>query len=195
MAVSEEDKRIFNHACGVFGSRGKVICHRDDDGNRPLDVLACEDEPASGVTSYSTIGLSTKLKQWETRDGLPFGVELCGACNSEITYFPNVLITAAYYAMSNAWELEPDVVHPGIVGEYELSETMKHLFLIVPFLWEPDFGKLYHAESMTVWLQGVPISDAELQFQQEFGSRALKTHLEEHEVMTLDIHRSCSFSQ
>lgn len=196
MAASAEDKRVFSRACEVFGSVGTVHRYGDDDGDRPLDMLSCDDVPTNGVTSYSTIGLSTKLKQWESGEGVPFGVELCGACASDVVDYPRLLITAAYYAITDSWALKPDVVHPRIFQEYEndFSQSMKHLYLVSPYLWDPAFGTLEHQASLSVWLQAVPISDKEYEFFQEFGSSQLDAHLEQQNIDVFDINRLCSFT-
>jgi len=196
MAASAEDKRVFSRACEVFGSVGKVHRYGDDDGDRPLDMLSCNDVPTNGVTSYSTIGLSTKLQQWESGDGVPFGAELCGACASDAEDYPNLLVTSAYYALRDSWALKPGVVHPGIFQEYEheISQAMKHLYLVSPYLWDPTFDTLEHPDSLTVWLQAVPISEKEYEFFQEFGSARLDAHLQQHEIDVFNINRPCSFT-
>lgn len=185
--ASADNNAIARRLAQAFDSPIKVFAHHDDDGPLSVDIFYGPDSPVSGVTSYGTLGLSDfPLKTPHGR--ADFGLELVGACASDVEFFPNMLATAAMRIIGGA-EVFPGAIFEGAVRVYGVSSSMTSLCLVHPFLWKDDFLADELSSKKVAWLQAIPISDAERVFASERGFEALSQRFQDHQIDVYDIHR------
>jgi hypothetical protein len=186
--VTQDNKSLARYAVGAFGGVPKVTAHYDDDERLVVDILACKDQPVRGVTSYSTLGLSDHSLTLHDRV-LPFGVELCGACDTKVKRFTNVLATAAFFVMKDGWVASPGAVFETMVSMYpRLSRTLKHVFFVPPFLWD-NLRTVELPSKKVTWLQVIPISDGESSYRSVHGAKALQELFVVRNIDVFDINR------
>lgn len=185
---SAENKAIARSVAAAFGGKPAVHQYWDDDHVNSVAILAAAGRPQTGVTSYSTIGLSdTPLMQ----SGVEFGtrVELLGACASSETKFPNSLATAAFCVINSGWFVAPGIIFPDALSMYEASTTMRHFLFVPPFLWDDGPKTLHLTNKIVAWLLAVPISDAEMRFAEEQGPATLEDLFVQEQIDIYDLHR------
>jgi antitoxin YqcF len=112
------------------------------------------------------------------------------ACASTVETFGNIVMACAVNVASGQYSLTPGVIHPGTVELYEPDVTMKHMLFVTPFLWGEDtLAPLEDDEAVVLFLQGVPISDAEFEFAGEHGTDALEDKFVEAQIDVFDLNR------
>ncbi|MBG0862640.1 suppressor of fused domain protein [Burkholderia sp. 9779_493] len=178
------------HALSVFDGMPKVLEYLHDDLPMAVDVLSVADSPDPDLVSYSTIGLFETALGGETELGTR--VELCGAMPADIEHWPNVLAFAAFALMRSRWAVMPGGVLEGYVAECYSDTLVPHLYLTAPFLWNDGHFKQLDLESgeKVNWLQGIPISDAELEILRTRGDSEFEDLLEQADVDVFDLYRS-----
>lgn len=188
--ISAGRKAVGRHALSVFGGKPKVQEYLHDDLPMAVDVLSVVDSPDPGLVSYSTIGLFETALGGETELGTR--VELCGSMPADIEQWPNVLASAAFALMRSRRAVMPGSVLEGYVAEYYSDTLVPHLYLTVPFLWNDGHFKQLDLESgeKVNWLQGVPISGAELEILRTRGDSEFEDLLEQANVDVFDLYRS-----
>lgn len=188
-AVSEENKQLARYLLQIFGGKPEVSAYWDESHQFSVDILSCLNQPQAGVTSYATVGLSDHPLMDDGQE-FPARVELLAACHAEVTKFPNVLATAAFYIMKDKWFCSPGTIFKRMISEYNLSVTMEHLYFTAPFIWEDSLETLSLKSKTVAWLLAVPISDAEGRYKEQHGSERLEELFEEMGVDIFDLHRS-----
>lgn len=140
--------------------------------------------------SYSTIGLFETVLGNEAELGTR--VELCGAMPTDIEQWPNVLASAVFALMRSRRAVMPGSVLEGYVAEYYSDTLVPHLYLTAPFLWsEGHFKQLELDSGVKVnWLQGIPISEAELEILRARGESEFEDLLEQADVDVFDLYRA-----
>src|SRR5208282_4393205 len=91
--TASDTKLVARHAISTFGAPPSVwrfTCERE---GFSLDIGGCADRPATGVVSYTTIGLSDLDVAAGPERSLR--VELAAACTADWPRFPNILAAAA----------------------------------------------------------------------------------------------------
>lgn len=173
----------------AFGGKPTVNAYWDEAEKSNVDVLACSDSPQIGVSSYSSIGLSdSPLFSDEAGNGV--GVELVGACSSEVVCFPNIVATAAFNAINSEFICFPGTIMPDVVDMYGCSDTMEHLLLVSPFLWTDKLRTQDFGNKQVAWLQLIPISESESRFANERGIDHLESRFELHQIDIFNINRT-----
>ncbi|HIE4197316.1 suppressor of fused domain protein [Burkholderia cenocepacia] len=188
--ISAGRKAVGRHALSVFDGMPKVQEYLHDDLPMAVDVLSVADSPDPDLVSYSTIGLFETALGGETELGTR--VELCGAMPADIEHWPNVLAFAAFALMRSRWAVMPGGVVEGYVAECYSDTLVPHLYLTAPFLWNDGHFKQLDLESgeKVNWLQGIPISDAELEILRTRGDSEFEDLLEQADVDVFDLYRS-----
>ncbi|WP_310647562.1 suppressor of fused domain protein [Burkholderia cenocepacia] len=188
--ISAGRKAVGRHALSVFDGMPKVQEYLHDDLPMAVDVLSVADSPDPDLVSYSTIGLFETALGCETELGTR--VELCGAMPADIEHWPNVLAFAAFALMRSRWAVMPGGVLEGYVAECYGDTLVPHLYLTAPFLWNDGHFKQLDLESgeKVNWLQGIPISDAELEILRTRGDSEFEDLLEQADVDVFDLYRS-----
>ncbi|ARL96057.1 hypothetical protein BOC58_24495 [Burkholderia pseudomallei] len=178
------------HALSVFGGKPKVQEYLHDDLPMAVDVLSVVDSPEPDLVSYSTIGLFETVLGNEAELGTR--VELCGAMPADIEQWPNVLASAVFALMRSRRPVMPGSVLEGYVAEYYSDTLVPHLYLTAPFLWsDGHFRQLELDSGLKVnWLQGIPISEAELEILRTRGESEFEDLLEQADVDVFDLYRT-----
>jgi hypothetical protein len=186
--VSEQNKRIAKTVAGIFGGENSVRRYRDETNEYFVDILSSLNSPETGLTSFSTIGLSGYPL---IKDGEEYSarVEFVGAAQSNFLGFANALATSAFNIIKSNWFCYPGAIFPDVLSMHEVSSSMTSFLFTPPFLWE-DVLKTIHDGDLTVaWLMAIPISLNEEKYAAEHGSDALEDLLEEHSVDIFDLER------
>ncbi|MDN7936458.1 suppressor of fused domain protein [Burkholderia metallica] len=188
--ISADRKAVGRHALSVFGGKPKVQEYLHDDLPMAVDVLSVVDSPEPDLVSYSTIGLFETVLGNEAELGTR--VELCGAMPADIEQWPNVLASAVFALMRSRRAVMPGSVLEGYVAEYYSDTLVPHLYLTAPFLWsEGHFKQLELDSGVKVnWLQGIPISEAELEMLRARGESEFEDLLEQADVDVFDLYRA-----
>jgi hypothetical protein len=119
-----------------------------------------------------------------------FGLELLGACDSEVGDFPNMLATAAACIINDKWQCYPDAIFENIIRMYQASQTMSDLFFVDPFLWDDDaFSSQKLSKRTVVWLQAIPISSSERAFADKHSPYELRELFEKSQIDVFNINR------
>lgn len=191
--ISTADKEIAKTMASAFGGAARVFQYWDNDERSRIAILHAADQPSAGATSYSTIGLS----HWSIPGSVkpPLGVEIVGACDSDVEDFGNVVSTAAFCVINSGWKCEPGRIFADVVSAHYADTTVPHLFFVSPFLWDADLSSRVIVDRTVAWLQAVPISSAERTYAEEKGGEALEEKFEEKQIDVFDLYRSSVVSQ
>lgn len=190
MSTSEALKQVAFKVADAFGGTSPSDVKRlyAPGGRDFSDVFRFDDYPVPGVSSYSTVGLSSHPLMDGSRE-FPGRVEFCGAARSSVSKFANILATAAFDVMDGEFVF-PDRIFRDVVSMYVPDSEMKHLVFMTPYLWGSNLRQ-FDADGRTVaWLQAVPISDGELEYARRHQVRGLLDLMEEREVDVTDFDRA-----
>ena len=103
-----------------------------------------------------------------------WAAELIGVCASAAEGFPAILAEIAFRVQVDGRECEPGAVFENI-APHGMSATLRHAFLVNPFLWGDDeLGSRVIDYKTVAWLQVVAITDAELEFCLDRGAGELQ---------------------
>ncbi|MFE7801459.1 suppressor of fused domain protein [Nocardia sp. NPDC057440] len=186
MKVSADNRRIADKARAVFGGAPRVVQYLDADEKSEIAVLSSVDRPGPGLISFCTIGLSDRSIPGRVRP--PLGVEIVAV--SPLPVFAAVLSTAAFCVINSGWLVEPGRVFPDVVGAHISDTTVPHLMFVSPFLWDDsDFEAQAMTGKTVAWVQGVAISEAEMEYVREHDSDALEDLFVSAQPDLLDLHR------
>ena len=76
-----------------------------------------------------------------------------------------------------------------MLGVYDLSGTMEHLYFTAPSRW-PDLNRTLELATRNVtWLWAIPVSEAESQFVAEHGDARFEDLLEDSGADVFDLQR------
>lgn len=121
--------------------------------------------------------------------GISLSVELLGACASSTEGFDRVISSCAIECIKNGTPLPIESIIPEVISQYGLSDTMRHVILAAPFLWD-GFEAALSLDKLTVhWLMAVPISESEMQFCKASGFESLEAEFLEHQIDIFDLSR------
>ena len=158
-----DNKRIAHNILEIIGGKPKVIEYWDSFRESMIDIFIGVDRPYEGITSYSTIGLSSYPIDLKTKDNRKLRVEFIGACDSSSDMFANIISTCAFNIINDKYSCDPGTVYPNVVSEYYPDTEMRHVYFTTPFLWE-DTHSLEFDDIIITWLMAIPISDNEFEF-------------------------------
>ncbi|MBP1162296.1 hypothetical protein ABIC28_003204 [Rhodococcus sp. PvR044] len=200
MDASDDVMEAARRIGAVFGGLPQVLRFRaavdaDTDGETPDEVsIAVGDGcPGPGYASYATLDMSRFPTNVTTDDGRPIRTELVTVGRADYRALADVLAQCAFAVASGSFHLTPNCIIPNAIREVDPARSMKHLLLVVPFIW-PDLEILVDTEeSVDTWLQAVPISDSELEFSAANGTDQLFRRLEAAGADVSDIDRAPVF--
>ena len=156
--------KIAQEIARAVGGVPQAYTFRNHDNK--LDLFIGENCPDDYLTTAATIGLSEYTIYRRINDK-PLRVEIIGAADAELEYFPN------------------------IIRNYYPNAKVNHIFFTQPFLW--DLESFDFDEEYVTWLQAIPITEAELQFIEkhgaEVGAQKLEELFEEHQIDVYDFMR------
>jgi hypothetical protein len=191
MTVSAKNKAVARHAAKALGGTPRIHAYHHDTENLSVDVLSCQDRPCSGVTSYSTIGLSDHPMVKDGKE-FPTRLEIAGACATTKQRFANILVSAAFCIIRTRRLYHPGRVMPDCIREYYPDTTVPHLYFTAPFLWEETLRTLDCGTKQVSWLLAVPISEAEYEYFKRLGDEALEDLFEKQQIDVFDLTRPSS---
>lgn len=93
--VIAKDKQIAKMVAGIFNGKNSVRRYRDRNEQNHIDILSSLNSPEEGITSYSTIGLSSYPLIKDDKE-YPTRVEFVGTASNDFSLFANALATAAF---------------------------------------------------------------------------------------------------
>ena len=186
--VSDNNKTIAKTAAVFFGGEASVHNYVKDNGESSIAILACSESPQSGLTSYSTIGLSDHQFK-VTKNEIPLGVEIIGVCGSSFELFPNILGSISTLVKEDGQECAPDTIFRDVVTNNQASQTMNHILLVDPFLWPESPETLRFKEKAVAWLQAVPIADNELEYSNKEGLSSLHELFTKNQIDVFNLNR------
>jgi hypothetical protein len=79
--------------------------------------------------------------------------------------------------MKDKWEIYPGSIFPNVIENYDPSLKVKHVLFLSPFCWEGKLSSFFYRERKEIFLQAVPITQAELDFAIEHGTDILEEKL------------------
>jgi hypothetical protein len=179
-------RAVARTAATAFGGTARVARYHDADASHAVDLLACSDGDADGLTSYSTV----TLHMAENRlDGQDIRIELAAVAPTAAERFANALATAALNVMKDGWLAAPGVVFPGLLAADGVTHDLPHVLWVEPVTW-PQLGTVEVPDGPAVhWLQAIPISESERRFLAAEGFFAIERRLEEQRVAFWDLSR------
>ena len=177
-------KKIFK----VIGGTPKVIRYHDDDDKSQIDIFIGIDRPQTGVSTYSTIGLSEYSIDLQAKNGRSIRVEFVGACENVADKFPNVIGTCAFNIINDKYSCKPGTVYPNVIKAYYENIEMKHIYFTAPFLWD-TLDSIVLDDRIVTWLLAIPISDKEYSYRESYGDDALEKLFEENDIDIFNIKR------
>jgi hypothetical protein len=186
MAVTEAARAAAQELADSFGVAPSIHVYREEAGDLGVDVATFADCPAPGFHSAGTVTLSAHDLGY---DEMGLRLEIVGAYPSAAEDFPSMIASCALSAVRQGWRLRRGAIHPDVLGLYNLSTTLEHVFFTRPYLWGEGPRDLETDERTTGWLMAIPISDGERLFAEKEGAIALEDLLAAKGVNVLDLNR------
>ncbi len=186
--VIAKDKQIAKMVAGIFNGKNSVHRYRDRDEQNHIDILSSLNSPEEGITSYSTIGLSSYPLIKDDKE-YPTRVEFVGTASNDFSLFANALATAAFNISVSRFFCYPGAIFTDVLSVHKVSKTMCSFLLTPPFLWEGSLETIVIDGLSIAWLMAIPISISEERYAAEYGSDALEDILEEKEIDIFDLNR------
>lgn len=165
--------KIAKEIAKIVGGKPTAFKYHQNEFN--IDIFIGKDRPDDFIKTCSTIGLS-EYTIYQRIEGKPLRVELIGAADSSLEYFPNIIADCAFNIIRGEYSMEPGAVYPNIIENYYPEATVKHVFFTEPFLW--NFKSLDFKEMYVTWLQAIPITEEEFKIIKKYGSEQGKIELE-----------------
>jgi antitoxin YqcF len=164
----------------------KVTQYLDHDEKAEIAILSSVDQPEEGLISFGTGGPSDHPIPGTVRP--PLGVEITAV--SDLPEFAAVLSTAAFCVINSGWQAEPGRVFPDVVAAHLPDTAVPHLRFVTPYSWKDDLPSSELTGKTVTWVQGIPVSDAEMEFVRENGAEALEELFESAQPDFLDLERA-----
>lgn len=176
-------------------ARFRAPVNPDEPTETPDEVVIAlaDGVPAPGFTSYATVDMGRFPTNVTDAEGREVSTELVTVGRTAHRATADVLARAAFAIAAGSIHVVPLAVIPSAVAEADPDRTMRHLLLVLPFLWpaleilaEPDAAD----GTVRTRLQAVPISDSELAYADTHGREALFDLLESAGADVSDIDRA-----
>jgi antitoxin YqcF len=168
-----------------FGAQTKVIRFADDKEINEVFVVSGNNCPVEGVTSYGSVGLSRNTQRLNA-EGVK--VEIVAACESKTPNFDSLVASCVFDSVKNGSNIVYGSCIADILVQYQISDTLKHVTFVAPFLWQ-GLDKISVEGEIIYCLMMLPISDAERQYLNEYGIDALESIFNEKQIDVFDINR------
>ena len=152
--------KIAQEIARAVGGVPQAYTFRNHDNK--LDLFIGENRPDDDLTTAATIGLS-EYTIYRRINGKPLRVEIIGAADAELEYFPNIIADCGFNIVRGEYSISPGAVYPNIIRNYYPNA------------------------------KAIPITEAELQFLEKHGAEAgpqkLEALFEEHQIDVYDFMR------
>jgi hypothetical protein len=157
-----------------LGGSPSAARYYNEDESVSVVIVTLTDVPVPDWAVFSTTGLSQVPNLLEGDD---IRVELLACAGADDDAMRNVLATCAFNVASSGWLAAPGVVFRDVVTEYLPDATVPHVMWTEPFFADglstvtiPDVGTIH-------WLQGVPLTDREVDYLERHGFDELEARL------------------
>ncbi len=155
--------------------RPNIVTYDSADKKKKMDIISFGDVPATGLTTFATIGLNRKdiALTYEERS---IRIELVGLCDTRYTVQFAHLMSSAAFEIFDMQTCRPGTIIPGAAGAYVPDSDMKHILLKPPFAWDDWSRRVRNfviEDRQIEWLMPVPISQAEAEFLRDNGADKL----------------------
>ena len=150
----------------ALGSPSVRTFRHATDAARAVDVARFADEPAAGLVTYASMGLSN----FEWPDARP-RLEILLACAQDAGALPQIVASAAFHIMDTAFYPTPGSIVRDLVGVSragELSTRFPHLYFTVPRRWGLRLPLDEGPPAITV-TAAIPISEREYRWWKDGG--------------------------
>lgn len=186
MKVSQGSLAAAQELADTFGLAPLVKTYTKIGSAQGINIAMFADCPAPGLNSLGTVSLS------DHDLGLQLGVrlEIVAVYPAGSDQFPHAVAHCAIMAAADGEPMQRGAVYPDAIKSYLADATMEHLFFVMPFVWGDGPHKIEHDGLSTLWLQAVPISEAERLYAEAQGAMALENLLAEREVNVADLNRA-----
>ena len=188
MDVKTEKKRIARHINDVVGGVPEFSRYDDKNNTSAIHIMTIQDVPEYGINMYSTVGTSAYSIGLKT-DGVPLRAELMFAIDKTQEMIPDILATCAFCIINSHYECYPGIIFYDVISAYIGDSDMKHVMFVAPFLWEGKYHGMILEDKRVEWLLAVPISEAEGEYAEKYGSDALEELFEKNDIDIFDMYR------
>ncbi|THV42966.1 suppressor of fused domain protein [Glycomyces buryatensis] len=190
MALNESMRQVADRAAALFG-RGDppsdIKRLTAPDNNNFIDIAVFENSPSAGLTAYTTMGLSAAPMMNDGRE-FPARIEICGAADSRFDRFGNAIATCGLDVLGGEF-VYPNRILVDVVATYYPDVAVRHVLFVEQAFWDPALTKLDSSGRTIIWLQAVPVTDAEVAYARSNGSAALVDLLTERDAKPSDLLR------
>lgn len=186
--ITPENANLAQFVGKVFGDDWNIAEHVDENAQAVVYVLTGRDKETPKLVSHATIGLSD-YELGRDKSGTPLGTELVICEKGE-----SGSLDQALAAVANAIKGQKLVCKPGIIFANALSganekSQLDHLMFAVPSMWNEQLYPLQFKTKTVLWLQALPISEAEKQYAEEHGAGKLGEKLLQAKADLTDLRR------
>ena len=159
----------------------------DESERNVVAIVEARETPSRDLETYATASLHDSAN---LLDGSDIRIELFMVVCKGQSKAGNLVASAAFFVAKDRWLAAPGVVFPNLITEYFPGADVKHVLWVEPF----DFPGLSNfdvdgVDASIHALQGVPITDRELDLFGREGFDALERVLEEADAPYCDMDR------
>ena len=186
--ITPENQNLAQFVGKVFGDDWTIAEHLDENRQLVVYVLSGKDADVPNLVSHATIGLSDKALGKDKSD-IPLGAEIVACGPEDVDYLDGALANVANAVLTHNMLCKPGTIFANALGVYNKDSALKHFLFTVPSMWNDTLYPLQFKTKTVLWLQAIPITDAEKEYAEKHGANALGEKLEEAEVDLTDFER------
>jgi hypothetical protein len=186
---------LISHLESTLGSMDGGWSKTDRGDPLSVRVVRFRDKPATGLTTFVTLGLSRN--ELALSDGRPVRVELIASCweRDAGLGMPSVLVTAAEQVMSTGRAPARGSILGPAGPLFSGSSSLTALYCSIPIFFPDELRVWDGSVPPTVMIQMIPITDDEATFANSRGWSAFEDHLEQNDPDVFELRRGSSLSQ
>lgn len=170
-----------------LGGDTSTRAYYDERELHAVAVVEAVGSPEASLSTFSTASLHV-AENW--LEGEDIRVELMITVARESVFCGNIVATSAFNVLKSGWLAAPGVVFPDAVREYSPMTTTPHVMWTEPFAFDAlSTVSLEGVAGDIHWLQGVPLTDREVDFLKSEGYDALAARLESRDAPYYDLER------
>ena len=171
-----------------LGGDCSTRAYYDEREEHAVAVVEAIGSPERSLSTFATASLHAVANRL---DGADIRVELMVTVRRKHAVAANMVATSAFNVLKSGWLAAPGVVFPGVVREYVPSTTTPHLMWAEPFAFSGLGTVALEGIAQDIhWLQGVPLTDREVDFLRVEGYDGLSARLEAEDAQYFDLTRS-----
>ncbi len=187
--ITQENQNLAQFVGKVFGDDWSIAEHLDENQQLVVYVLSGKDADLPDVISHATIGLSDRALG-KDKSEIPLGAEIVACGPKDVDYLDGALANVANAVLTHNMLCKPGTIFANALGVYDKTCALKHFLFTVPSMWNDTLYPLQFKTKTVLWLQAIPITDAEKEYAEKHGASALGEKLEETKVDLTDFGRA-----